>query len=53
MHSLTKKLNKMLPCIILSLAIAAVATLIESLLPIHVIGATVIDMFIGMSINSI
>ena len=43
----------MLPGIALSLAIAAVATLIESLLPIHVIGAAVIDMFIGMSINSI
>ena len=43
----------MLPGIALSLAIAAVATLIESLLPIHVIGAAVIAMFIGMSINSI
>ena len=53
MHSLTKKLIKMLPGTILSLAIAAVATLIESLLPIHVIGAAVIAMFIGMSINSI
>ena len=53
MHSLIKKLIKMLPGIALSLAIAAVATLIESLLPIHVIGAAVIAMFIGMSINSI
>ena len=53
MHSLIKKLIKMLPGIALSLAIAAVATLIESLLPIHVIGAVVIAMFIGMSINSI
>ena len=43
----------MLPGIAISLAIAAVATLIESLMPIHVIGAAVIAMFIGMTLNSI
>ncbi len=41
----------MLPGIALSLAIAAVATFIESILPIHIIGAAVIAMFIGMILN--
>ena len=41
----------MLPGILLSLAIAAVAALIESIMPIHVIGAAVIAMFIGMILN--
>ena len=41
----------MLPGIALSLAIAAVATFIESIMPIHIIGAAVIAMFIGMILN--
>ena len=45
------KLLKLLPGILLSVAIAALACLIESLLPIHVIGAAVIAMFIGMLLN--
>ena len=45
------KLLKYLPGIALSLAIAAVATLIENLLPIHIIGGAVIAMFIGMILN--
>ena len=53
MKSFIKKTTKMLPGIAISLAIAAVATLIESLMPIHVIGAAVIAMFIGMTLNSI
>ena len=53
MKSLFKKSLKTLPGIALSLAIAAAATFIESLLPIHVIGAAVIAMFIGMLLNSL
>ena len=45
------KTVKLLPGIALSLAIAALALFIESLLPIHVIGASVIAMFIGMALN--
>lgn len=47
------KFLKMLPGIGLSLAIAALATWLESLLPIHLIGAAVIAMFIGMGINAL
>jgi uncharacterized integral membrane protein (TIGR00698 family) len=45
------KTLKLLPGIGLSLFIAILALFIESLLPIHVIGASVIAMFIGMALN--
>ena len=45
-------LLKLLPGIGLSVLIAAVATFIESILPIHFIGAAVIAMFIGIIINA-
>ena len=45
------KIIKLFPGIFLSLAIAALATFIEGLLPIHIIGAAVIAMFIGMIFN--
>ena len=51
MNNSFKKIPNMLPGIILSLAIAALATFIEGLLPIHVIGAAVMAMFIGMILN--
>ncbi len=41
----------LLPGISLAIAIAFVATFIESILPIHLIGGSVIALFIGMSIN--
>ena len=44
-----KKITDTLPGLAAALAIAAVATFIESLLPIHIIGAAVIAMFIGMA----
>lgn len=47
------KTLKLFPGIILSFCIALVATFIEGLLPIHVVGAAVIAMFIGMIINSL
>lgn len=37
----------------LALALAALATWLESLLPIHLIGASVIALFLGMIINSV
>ena len=46
-----KSVVKLVPGFALALAIAAVAKLIESLLPIHLIGASVIALFIGMIIN--
>ena len=46
-----KNAGKLVPGFALALAIAAVAKLIESLLPIHLIGASVIALFIGMIIN--
>ncbi len=45
------KLLRFFPGIGLSVAIAALACWLESLLPIHVIGSAVIAMFIGMLIN--
>jgi uncharacterized integral membrane protein (TIGR00698 family) len=43
---------KLIPGIILAVLIAALATFIENLLPIHFIGAAVIAMFIGMILNT-
>lgn len=45
------KILKLIPGIALSIAIAAIATFIENLLPIHLIGGAVIAMFLGMIIN--
>ena len=45
------KILKTLPGIALSMAIALLALWLESLLPIHVVGASVIAMFIGMTLN--
>ena len=45
------KVLKLIPGVILSVGIAALACFIESLLPIHLIGSAVIAMFIGMILN--
>lgn len=45
------KALKMIPGIILSVAVALLACWLESLLPIHLIGSAVIAMFIGMALN--
>ena len=45
------KIVKMIPGIVLSVAVAALAWFIESILPIHIIGAAVIAMFMGMILN--
>ena len=47
-----KTILKVLPGFLISVAVAAVAKFLESLLPIHVIGASVIALFLGMIINS-
>ena len=46
-----KKVGRLVPGFALALVIAALARLIEGLLPIHLIGASVIALFIGMIIN--
>lgn len=48
-----KKISSYIPGVLVALVIAAVAKFLESLLPIHIIGASVIAMFIGIIINSI
>ena len=45
------KVLKFLSGIVLAFAIASVALFIESILPIHIIGAAVMAMLIGMIIN--
>ena len=45
------KIIKLFPGVLLSVAIAALACWLESLLPIHLIGSAVIAMFIGMFLN--
>lgn len=47
-----KNLYKVIPGFAIALVIAGVAKYLESLLPIHLIGASVIALFIGMIINS-
>ena len=47
-----KKAGKIIPGFVLAIVIAAVAKFLESLLPIHLIGASVIALFIGMIINA-
>ncbi|MCI7768103.1 MAG: YeiH family protein [Oscillospiraceae bacterium] len=47
-----RKITELLPGFMAAIAIAAIAKLIEGLLPIHLIGASVIALFIGMLINN-
>lgn len=51
MMSKVKSLCGLLPGFLVALGIAAVAKFLESLLPIHLIGASVIALFIGMIWN--
>ena len=52
MKKLSSSVLSVLPGLILALGLAAVARFLESLLPIHVIGASVIALFLGMIINT-
>lgn len=47
------KVISVIPGFLIALAIAAIAKWLESLLPIHLIGASVIALFIGMILNQI
>ena len=47
-----KAMSKIIPGFAVSLVIAVVARTLDNLLPIHIIGASVIALFLGMIINS-
>ena len=51
MKKLFKTVTEIMPGFLLSVLIASGAKFIESLLPVHIIGASVIALFIGMIIN--
>ena len=51
MKSIFKKTANIIPGFAFALIIAAIAKLIENALPVHLIGASVIALFIGMIIN--
>ena len=46
-----KKICEIIPGLVISILIAVVAKTIENLLPVHIIGASVMALFIGMIIN--
>ena len=50
--SVQTKFKKIAPGVVVALLIAVIAQFIEGLLPIHLIGGSVIALFIGMIINS-
>ena len=52
MKKIAKTYLEILPGLVISLLLAMVAKIIEGLLPVHVIGASVIALFLGMIINS-
>ena len=46
-----KNVGNIIPGLVISILIAAVAKMIERCLPVHIIGASVIALFIGMTMN--
>lgn len=52
MKKMLKSIALGVPGVLVALVIATVAKILESLLPIHLIGASVIALFIGMIINN-
>ena len=52
MKKAIKKVIDIMPGFVMSFAIAFVARCLENMLPVHIIGASVIALFIGMIINS-
>ena len=52
MKNAVKTYLEILPGFAVSVLLAAIAKFIESILPIHIIGASVIALFLGMVINS-
>ena len=53
MKTITNNIKNIIPGFVTALFIAAIAKWLESLLPVHLIGASVIALFIGMLINQI
>lgn len=53
MKKICLNIVKLIPGVALSALVALVAVFIESLMPIHLIGAAVIAMFIGMVLNAV
>ena len=51
MKTITNNIKNIIPGFVTALLIAAIAKWLESLLPVHLIGASVIALFIGMLIN--
>lgn len=48
-----KKIGRLIPGFVLAIVLAAIAKGLEALLPIHLIGASVIALFLGMILNAI
>lgn len=48
-----EKYASVVPGLLIAVAVAAAARFLEGLLPIHLIGASVIALFIGMGINAL
>lgn len=48
-----KKIHSLLPGFLLALVLAALARFLESLLPIHLIGASVLALFLGMMLRPV
>ena len=53
MVSAIKKVGRLIPGFVLAIVIAAIAKGVEALLPIHLIGASVIALFLGMFLNAV
>ena len=53
MKTIANNIKNIIPGFVTALLIAAIAKWLESLLPVHLIGASVIALFIGMLINQI
>ena len=49
--SIVRTAGKILPGMVLAVAVAALAQFLEKLMPVHLIGASVIALFIGMLLN--
>lgn len=53
MKTYIKTIPDLVPGILAAVGIAAVATILESLLPLHLIGASVLALFLGMLVNHV
>ncbi len=51
--SLAEKTKKIAPGVIVAFSIAFISQFIESIMPVHLVGASIIALFIGMVINTV